>query len=568
MALTTRRSLSDAPASAGAAARDAVEEARRLRARRAAAAAGGRSLRVWTGLVAVAAALALLAGAVDTLSALAGSVPAPGGGRPPGLPGLLVGLGTLGTAGLLRLSLWLGPVVLPAPDLGWLLPLPVDRRRLLRPALRGALAATGAGGAVLGALGGAVAAAGGRPGPAGIALATAIGLVTAWAATAVGVLAEGSPRWARAVRVGSAVLTLAGSAQLVAVGAGGGRVATAVLAVSGPWGWAGWALGGTASGFGPGRWAAAAGLLAVAGCALVAADRSLAVLSTADLAVRSRAAGRARAGLLLLDFRQVALVAQAAARARRSGSGRLRLRLRLRLPVPGNRLLVLCWRDATALLRRPGRVAAAAGWAFGSVLLLHAARLWAAHAHPAPAAAAWLGCLLSLGPYLAASALVEPAREETDRPTRTGLLPFAPATVARSHLLVPAVLLAVLGATAAGAAALLLPVPSPVRSAALLQFTAGAPALVGAALLAAYRGPLRYELMSVSADWYGALPFVLWYGAPALTAFAVTAPFLWHAATAPALTTPALVQFALTALLATALATWRLARPAPDPGGT
>ncbi|MFJ5231441.1 DUF6297 family protein [Kitasatospora sp. NPDC088391] len=559
MALTTRRTVPDAPVPDAAAARDAVEEARRLRARRAAGAAGGRSLRVWTGLVAAAVALALLAGSVDTLSALAGSLPVSGGGR---LPGLLVGLGTLGAAGLLRLSLWLGPVVLPAPDLGWLLPLPVDRRRLLRPALRGALAATGAGGAVLGALGGALAAAGGRPGPAGIALAMAIGLVAAWAATAVGVLAEGSPRWARAVRVGSSVLALAGLAQLGALGTGGGRVATAVLAASGPWGWAGWALGGTAGGFGPGRWAAAAGLLAAAGCALVAADRSLAVLPTADLAVRSRAAGRARAGLLLLEFRQVALVAQAAARARRTGPGRLRL------PVPGNRLLVLCWRDATALLRRPGRVAAAAGWAFGSVLLLHAARLWAAHAHPAPVAAAWLGCLLSLGPYLAASALVEPAREETDRPTRTGLLPFSPATVARSHLLVPTVLLAVLGATATGAAALLLPVPSPVLSAVLLQFTAGAPALVGAALLGAYRGPLRYDLMSVSADWYGALPFVLWYAAPALTALAVAAPFLWHAAVTPTLTAPALLRFALTALLTTALATWRLSRPAPAPAGT
>ncbi|MFC8723203.1 DUF6297 family protein, partial [Kitasatospora sp. NPDC057198] len=164
MGLTAHR---PAPTTAPATdpARRAVEELRRTRARRAPRGAGGRTRRAWTALVAAGALLAVLAGTVDTLSGLAGAVLARGDGR---LPGLLVGLGVLGTAGLLRLSLWLGPVVLPAPELGWLLPLPVDRRRLLRPRLAGALAAAGAGGAVLGALGGAVAAAGGAPSPSGV----------------------------------------------------------------------------------------------------------------------------------------------------------------------------------------------------------------------------------------------------------------------------------------------------------------------------------------------------------------------------------------------------------------
>ncbi|MFJ5921085.1 DUF6297 family protein [Kitasatospora sp. NPDC092948] len=550
MALTTRRITQPAPPS-GSAARGAVEELRRVRARRAARAAGGRAQRVWGGLVGGVVLVAVVSGAVGTLSGLAGSVLVPGDGR---LPGLLVGLGVLGTAGLLRLSLWLGPVVLSAPELGWLLPLPVDRRWLLRPSLVAALTAAGAGGAVLGALGGAVAAAGGRPGPFGIGLAMAVGVLTAWSATALGVLAEGSPGWARSVRVGSAALALAGLTQLGALAVGRHHLATGLLAASGPWGWAGWALGGTAGGFRPTQLLAAVALAAATALAVTAADRSLATLPTADLALRSHALGRARTGLLLLDVRQIALVAQAAARARRTGPG-------LRLPMPESRLLILFWRDATALLRRPWRLVAAAAWSAGTVLLLDATRLWAGHAHPAPATAAWLGCLLSVGPYLAAAALMEPAREETDRPARTGLLPFTPARIALSHLVVPTVLLAVLGTAAATVTAALVPTPAAVLRAVLLLLTAGAPAAVGAALLGAYRGPLRYDLMALSADWYGALPFVLWYAAPALTAVAVAGPLLWHAATATALTHgTVLAQFAASAVLAPALAARRVAR--------
>ncbi|MFF0292185.1 DUF6297 family protein [Kitasatospora sp. NPDC004614] len=547
MALTTRRAPHPAPAS-GSAARAAVEELRRTRARR--RALGGRTQRVWTALITALLLLAVLTGSVNTLSGLAGSLLAPGDER---LPALLVGLSTLGTAGLLRLSLWLGPIVLPAPELGWLLPLPVDRRWLLRPQLSAALAAAGAAGAVLGALGGAVAASGGRPNPLGIGLAMGVGLLLAWCAAAVGVLAEGSPAWARTVRAGSVALALAGLAQLGALAAGRHQLTTGLLAASGPWGWAGWALGG----FRPTHLLAVVTLAAATALALAAADRSLATLPTTDLALRSHALGRARTGLLLLDFRQIALVAQAAARARRTGPGRLRL------PMPRTRLLILPWRDATALLRRPWRLAAAAAWAAGTVLLLNATRLWAAPSHPSPVTAAWLGCLLSLGPYLAAATLVEPAREETDRPARTGLLPFTPARIALSHLVVPTVLLAVLGAAAATVTAAVIQAPPVVLSAVLLLFTAGAPTAVGAALLGAYRGPLRYDLMSLSADWYGALPFVLWYCAPALTTVAVAAPLLWHAATATALTHGSvLAQFAATAALAPAPAARRVARSA------
>jgi hypothetical protein len=323
---------------------------------------------------------------------------------------------------------------------------------------------------------------------------------------------------------------------------------TDVLAASGPWGWAGWAIAGPWQGV-------ALLVLAVATAVTVAAaDRRLATLTSGDLAVRSRAAGRARTGLLLLDARQIALVAQAAARARRTTTG-------LRLPMPRSRLLVLPWRDAAALLRRPGRLCATAAWAAGSVLLLNAARLWAAHAHHTPLTALWLGCLLGLGPYLAAAALVEPAREETDLPARTALLPFTPRRIALSHLLVPTLLLAVLGTAASTAAAALVGAPPIVLRTALLLFTAGAPAAVAAALLSAYRGPLRHELLYLSADWFGPLPFVLWYATPALLALAVASPLLWHAATAATLAAgTALPQFAVSALLATALAARRITR--------
>jgi hypothetical protein len=523
----------------------AVEELRRTRAGRAARPLGGRTERIWIAVVTAGLLVSLLAGAVDTVTGMVGAVLGPGhGGR---LLGLLVGLGMLGTAGLLRLSLWLGPVVLPAAELSWLLPLPVDRRWLLRPHLRAALTATGAAGALLGALGGAVAAAGGHRGLPGIGLAMLVGLTLSWWAAAVGVLAQGSPGLTRLVRLGSALLMVAG---LAGPAAGHQPWLTDALAASGPWGWAGWAL--------TGPWPGAALLaLAVATAATVAAaDRRLATLAAGDLAVRSRAADRAQTGLLQLDLRQITLVAQAAARDRRTGTG-------LRLPIPRSRLLILPWRDAAALLRRPGRLCAAAALAGGSVLLLNATRLWAAHAHHTPLTAAWLGCLLGLGPYLAAAALVEPAREESDRPARTALLPFAPQRIAVTHLLVPSLLLAVLGTAAATAAATLVGAPPVVLRTALLVFTAGAPAVVATALMGAYRGPLRYELLYLWADGAAPLPFVLWYAAPALLALAVVSPLLWHAVTAATLGAgTALPQFAVSALLATALAAPRITREA------
>ncbi|TQF04037.1 hypothetical protein E6W39_19640 [Kitasatospora acidiphila] len=540
MALTERQLIADT-------ARETVEELRRTRARRMVRPVGDRTQRIWIALITAALLVCMVAGPVGTLSKAAGAVLAHAQhGR---LPGLLVGLTTLATAGLLRLSLWLGPIVLPAPELSWLLPLPVDRRWLLRPRLSAALLAAGTAGAVLGAACGAMAASGGRPSPVGIGLAMAVGLLLAWLTAAIGVLAEGSARWARLVRAGSTLLGLAGLADLLA---GHRPVLSDVLAASGPWGWAGRAIGGTAGGSAPVPLLAALALAGVTALAVTAADRSLATLPTGDLALRSRAAGRAHIGLLLLDFRQIALVAQAAARARRTGPG-------LRLPMPRSRLLILPWRDATALLRRPGRLVAAAAWSAGTVALLHATRLWAAQTHPDPLTAAWLGSLLSLGPYLAAAALVEPAREETDRPARTALLPFTPARIALSHLVVPTALMALLGAAAATATALLIGAPPVVLLAVLLLLTAGAPAGIGAALLGAYRGPLRYELMAVSADPYGAVPFVLWYCAPALVTVAVAAPLLWHAATATTLTAgTALAQFAVSAALAIALTVWRV----------
>ncbi|WP_409470429.1 hypothetical protein [Streptomyces sp. HC307] len=95
--------------------------------------------------------------------------------------------------------------------------------------------------------------------------------------------------------------------------------------------------------------------------------------------------------------------------------------------------------------------------------------------------------------YLAAAQLAEPARLEADDVRRSAQLPWTAAGSALRHGLVPAaglLALFVLGPAVAGAAGL--------WSDRLLVLPALVPALVGAALVSAYRGTVPVHLMTGS----------------------------------------------------------------------
>ncbi|MFJ2111852.1 hypothetical protein ACIOEX_08040 [Streptomyces sp. NPDC087850] len=184
---------------------------------------------------------------------------------------------------------------------------------------------------------------------------------------------------------------------------------------------------------------------------------------------------RIRASLYALDPRQ----ARAAVRATRSRTSRGVPRL----PFPRRPGLVVPWRDATALLRAPGRLVWALVWAAVAVALLALS--------PSPDGAPVAVTLMALpAAYLAAAQLAESARVETDDPRRAAQLPWTPGQLARRHALVPAVSLTVLfgcgGAVAFCAGR---------WSDGLLLLPALVPALVGAALVNAYRGTVPAELL-------------------------------------------------------------------------
>ncbi|MFI5621307.1 hypothetical protein [Streptomyces sp. NPDC051567] len=133
--------------------------------------------------------------------------------------------------------------------------------------------------------------------------------------------------------------------------------------------------------------------------------------------------------------------------------------------------------DATALPRAPGRTARAVVWAAVAVALL------CLDGVPAPVTLT----ALPAG-YLAAAQLAEPARLEADDVRRAAHLPWsAPGPVPAAGLLV----LSGLGAAVAAGTGL--------WSDRLLVPAAPVPALVGAALVSAYRGPVPAHLMLGSA---------------------------------------------------------------------
>jgi hypothetical protein len=441
-------------------------------------------------------------GRVDPVRTLAAAGPA------------LVAVHLLAVLAVARDALWRGPVTLSAPTVAWLLPLPIDRGRLVRPRFRVAIGAAVLVGAAVGVVEALVlGATGGIPVPRLVGAAVGDGALLGLLAGAVSGLVVRYRAAATAVRwasppVAAVALGLAATAYLAWNGHSIGAITT-VAEWSGPWGWSAQPLVAAAGHAVPGHWAAVA-LLAVAGVALLlAVDRAVGAVPGVTLRARSNVMARLTGGVLAMDPRGVALSVRAAR------ASRLR---RWRLPIPRYAWLAVPWRDATALLRAPSRIAWSAA-AIGVAGLLGGLAVGPAHGLAALAAVA--GALLA--GYLAAAQLVEPARLDADDPRRAANLPYTFDKLAQRHAIVPAAVLGVLGLAGAAVCAAL------TGSAAGLGLALLAtPALVAGALVSAYRGPVPGVL------WVGAdtpvgntagQQVLVWYlAAPVVTVMLLIAP--------------------------------------------
>jgi hypothetical protein len=465
-------------------------------------------------------------------------------------PASLCALGLILLLALVWDARWRGPVTVSRPTADWLLGTPVSRSRLLRPRYRTSAAKALAAGVVVGLVPVAMLLAAGLGG-AGlghslrlaavtmISTALLVGVGTGLAAMVeAGALRRSRPpRGDRAVAapVWAALAVLA----LVALGAIGvafrlPTVVATVLLWSGPWGWSAQGPLALAGGTAP-LWPVALGLLALAAAgSIVAGDRAAATVPAAALRARARTMGEMSAAVYNLDARRVAT----AYRGATATSGRARFALR----PPHRRWLVLPWRDLTALIRAPSRLA----WSV--VLSLAAVGLGALAARTPHAGLLPLAAALGVG-YLAASGLCEGARLDGDDPRRSGQLPFPYRELVWWHAIVPFLLLAVL---AGGPAAALAVATGHARL--LLPLAATIAVLVGGALVNGYRGQLEGEMFNGFDTPVGnssGVTITLWYATGPLLAIAPMI-VLWHIALAS--TKPGGIVAAT--LLAVALAAW------------
>lgn len=461
----------------------------------------------------------------DAVAALAAAPPA------------LVAVQLLLVLAVLRDALWRGPVTVPAPTAGWLLSMPLDRGRLLRPRFRFSVAL----GIILGGLAGAaqglalaLAAAGlahpvtttspaGALGPGGL-----MGLVW-WGALGgalLGLAAVGAATLVERYAVGERVVRIAGPfVALVSLALVGQAVlawyrdvpawVSTVELWSGPWGWASQPVLDVAGRAAPGAAAvtsAAGALVALVPLAVLAvvlivvADRLAPGITGAALRARARAVQSFTAAVVTMNPRTAAEVVR---------STRVRRR-RVRLPLPRRPAWTVVWRDATGLLRAPSRLA----WA---VLLLATGFVlgtMSTHAKLYPSLALLAGALIA--GYLAVAQLAEPARLDADDPRRAGHLPWRFDRLALRHAVLP---LALAGVLAEAGMAVVVgltgsPVPLAVPPLAL-------PALVAAALVSAYRGPIPAAIQ-LGADTpignTGLLQVAGWYAAGPLTAVVLLLP--------------------------------------------
>ncbi|GAA3519847.1 DUF6297 family protein [Actinocatenispora rupis] len=430
-------------------------------------------------------------------------------------PPALIALTLLLFVAVLRDALWRGPVTVPVPAASWLLPLPIDRGRILRPRLRNQLVIGAVGGAVLGvAVAVALTTGGLAVGRFGPLLGASAGGFAAAGVLSFGVsaLVERYQRAARLVRLLAPVAVLVAVALGVQAGlAAYGHDLPVLVRVetwTGPWGWAVQPVLAVTGPVVPG-WPVGFALLVVA--ALAAAVVAMVVcpgVSGRTLRIRARSVAGFTAGLTTLNPRAAALEIRAA----RSRPART-----LRLPRPHHPRLIIPWRDATALVRSPSRPAWAVLLTAVGFLLIRlstgAANLYLS--------LALLAAGLVAG-YLAAAQLTEPARLDADDPRRAGSLPYAFDRLALRHVVVPLVVAGVLAEVCAVVAVALTGSVT-----ALLVPVICVPALVFAALVSAYRGPVPAAAMNgpdTPAGNLGMVTVVAWYVAGPLVAVVLLLP--------------------------------------------
>jgi hypothetical protein len=419
-------------------------------------------------------------------------------------------------------ALWRGPVTVALPTADWLLATPVRRDRLLRPRYRASVLVTMLAGAVFGLVPAAILVAAGLGGRGSGHLlrlvgtaALGTGLLAGLGSGAAGLVEAHQASWhrLRSALPGAAagLVALAALTAATAVWRLPSAIGTA-LQWSGPWGWAVQGEVGLAGGPAP-LWALAMTILALtAGAVIVAGDRAAATVPASALRTRARAVGDMSAAAMSLDARSMTTAYRDWASRDRPAS--------LRIRPPLLRQLVLPWRDLTALIRAPARLAWSVLLALASVAFA-ALAVRAAHSALLPLTGA-----LSFG-YLAAAGLSEGARLDADDPARSAQLPFRYHRLVWWHALVPCLVLAML---AGGPAVALALATGRVRLLGLAAVTI--PVLVAGALLNAYRGPMPASLFAgfdTPAGNTAAVSIAAWYASGPLIAIAPMIPLLANA---------------------------------------
>lgn len=417
------------------------------------------------------------------------------------LLGVIVALAFLATVLGVRVGTWAGPVLVSRAEAAWLLPAPLDRRRLLRRDLAWGLVGYGVTGSLVGALVGTL-----------VSVETGAGVSTALLGSVVGWGALGVVTGGLALAVESsrrlAQIALRATVLFVVLGAGVVWLSLAgpALAVwATPWGWA-TAPVATAVGVDvPLPWLPLALLLFGAVVAVQQALRRLPAVPDEELVRRAGSAEGVRASAAIFDARAIA-------QARRSGQRALVEHRRVRIRRPRHRWQLVPWRDLVSLLRRPGVMertlvavvvaATLVWWARGGVVAV-------------------VGAVLLVS--MAAGQLLEPLRIELEEPVVKNLTRLTPGDLALEHLAMPTVVLAAFGGLVAtvAAAATILPW-SALPAAVLASIDAGA-LFAAVAGLASTRGAPPLQWLISTGD-YGALLLVGWLLAGPLLAIALGVP--------------------------------------------
>lgn len=413
---------------------------------------------VWYVAVTVGLSVLFVTGIADSIR---GSVtPSPGAVTLTGeLPAALVVL--VGAGGLLSLAGRMGPVGLGGGGAAWWLPMPVDRRGLLRPTvLRWPLVSAGVGLVVA---------------PLSLLLFGAdvsAGSLVAWAALGAAGFALLAGAAALLQRLGRASRVLAVVGDVVMLVA---AVAMAGLALTG-WDASDWTL--------RGAWPGAAVLAAGAAVATVLAERHSDRLSGAGLRDRGSVGDRAQVAVLSLDLRELSgALTVAPERVRRRGS--------LRLAAGGARRAVVL-ADLVLMARAPRQVA--------QVLVAALFAVAAGRVALTQAGLPLYGVWLVTG-FWAANAAAAGARHADLAPVLDRLLPLSARDVRVARGAVP--LLAAVVWTLAATGAHALSGSDPLW---LALAPPWAVVLAAAAVRGAYRPPPRWVASSVTSPMGGMPP--------------------------------------------------------------